>query len=188
MGTNMSVKTSEKPREADFSKICGECLHYGCCVQSRPPLTKKRMRIINSYLTKNRINIENAFEQEAYAHAGEKLDGHCVFFDNDTKKCRIHPVKPETCVAGPITFDINKKTQKIEWFMKKDTICPLAGKLYQKPDVYEKHMISAKHELECLIQELDAEALRAVLTVEEPETFKVGEDSAPKSVLRKLKP
>jgi len=188
MGTNMNDETAEKPREADFFKVCGECPHYGCCVRSRPPLTKKRMQAINSYLTKNRIEIENAFEQEAYAYPRVKLDGHCVFFDNDAKKCRIHPVKPETCVAGPITFDINKMTQKIEWFLKKDSICPLAANLYKKPDVYKKHMISAKRELERLILELDAEALRAVLTVEEPETYKVGEDYAPESVLRKLKP
>lgn len=184
----MSVETAEKPQEADFFKVCGECPHYECCVRSRPPLTKKRIRVINSYLMKNRINIDNAFEQEAYAHPREKLDGHCVFFDNDTRKCRIHPVKPETCVAGPITFDINKKTQKIEWFLKKDTVCTLAGKLYKKPDVYDKHMISAKRELGRLIRELDAEALRAVLTVEEPDTFKVGEDYASETVLRKLKP
>ncbi len=184
----MSVETAEKPREADFFKVCGECPHYGCCVQTRPPLTKKRMRIIDSYLTKNHINIENPFEQEAYSHPKEKSDGHCVFFDNDSRKCRIHPVKPETCVAGPVTFDINRTTGKIEWFLKKDSICPLAGRLYKKSDVYKKHIVSAKRELVRLIQELDAEALRAVLAVEEPETFKVGEDNAPRSVLRKLKP
>jgi Fe-S-cluster containining protein len=146
------------------------------------------MRIIDSYLTKNRIKIENAFEQEAYAYPRVKLDGHCIFFDNDAQKCRIHPVKPETCLAGPITFDINKTTQKIEWFLKRDTICPLAGKLYKKPDLYKEHMISAKRELRRLFRELDAEALRAVLTVDEPETFKVGEENAPRSVLQKLKP
>lgn len=184
----MRIETNEEPREDDFFKICGECPHYGCCFQSRPPLTKKRMQIINSYLTKKHITIENAFEQEAYAHPGEKSDGRCVFFDNETKRCRIHSVKPETCVAGPITFDINKTSQKIEWFLKKDTICSLAGKLYKKPDVYKKHMRSARRELERLVRELDAEALRAILTVEEPETFKVGEDDAPRGVLRKLEP
>lgn len=183
----MIAETRGKPREADFFKVCGECHHYGCCTGTRPPLTKKRMRIINSYLAKKHIHVDNTFEQEAYAYPKEKSDGQCVFFDIDTKKCRIHTVKPETCVAGPITFDINKTTQKIEWFLKKDTICTLAGELYKKPDVYKKHMISAKRELGRLIRELDAEALRAVLAIEEPETFKVGEDGAPKSVLRKLR-
>jgi Fe-S-cluster containining protein len=183
----MNIQVAEKPREADFFKVCGECPHYGCCVQSRPPLTKKRMQIIDSYLTKKRINIENAFKQEEYTYPREKSDGHCVFFDSNAKKCRIHPVKPETCVAGPITFDLNKTTQKIEWFLKEGAICPLAGELYKKPDAYEKHMISAKRELRRLIRELDTEALRAVLKVEEPDTFKVGEDYAPRSALRRLK-
>lgn len=49
-------------------------------------------------------------------------------------------------------------------------------------------MRSARRELERLVRELDAEALRAILTVEEPETFKVGEDDAPRGVLRKLEP
>jgi len=96
-------------------------------------------------------------------------------------------VKPETCVAGPFTFDINRETQKIEWFLKKDSICPLAGLLHQDLEAQRKHMKSARRELLRLVRELEAEALRAVLTVDEPETFKVGEENALPSVLTKLK-
>ena len=43
----------------------------------------------------------------------------CGFFNKETGKCSVHPVKPETCRAGPVTFDINFSTKKVEWFLKK---------------------------------------------------------------------
>jgi hypothetical protein len=95
-------------------------------------------------------------------------------------------VKPETCVAGPITFDINTKTQKIEWHLKKRTICPLAGRLYADKERLKKHQVLAKKEIRRLVKELDTKALRAILKIEEPETFKVGENSIEKAVLTKL--
>lgn len=75
----------------------------------------------------------------------------------------------------------------MEWFLKKDEICPLAGQLHRERETYRKHMNSAKHELRQLVRDLDAQALRAVLTVDEPQTFKVGEDSIAPSVLTKLR-
>ena len=35
-------------------------------------------------------------------------------------------------VAGPITFDINFKTKKVEYFLKKSEICAYAGELIQE--------------------------------------------------------
>jgi len=96
-------------------------------------------------------------------------------------------VKPETCVAGPFTFDINRETRKIEWFLKKDSICPLAELLYKDLEAHKKHVKSAKRELRRLVRDLEAEELRAVLTVDEPETSKVGEENVAPSVLAKLK-
>jgi len=95
-------------------------------------------------------------------------------------------VKPETCVAGPITFDINIKTRKIEWHLKMEKICPLAGVLYKNKGVLKKHLESAKREILNLVSELDSEALKAILKIEEPELFKIGEDNIGKDILDKL--
>jgi hypothetical protein len=95
-------------------------------------------------------------------------------------------VKPETCVAGPITFDINTETGKIEWFLKMEKICPLAGILYRDQETLNKHLKSAKRELLQLVRDLEAESLRAILKIEEPDTFKIDEDKLDKEVLSKL--
>jgi len=98
----------------------------------------------------------------------------------------VHSVKPETCVAGPVTFYINLQTGKIEWFLKSERICSLAGVLYKDKEALERHLSLAKKELQRLVRELDAEALCAILKIEEPETFKIGEDSLNPEVLGKL--
>jgi hypothetical protein len=91
-------------------------------------------------------------------------------------------------VAGPITFNINPQTSKIEWFLKTEKICPLAGALFNSKVELQRHMASAKRELLTLVHDLDAEALQAILTIEEPDTFKIGEDDLDAEVLSKLKP
>lgn len=131
--------------------------------------------------------MSNPFEDRGYAFPRETETGHCIFFDKTTSKCRVHQVKPETCVAGPITFDINLKTGKIEWFLKMEKICLLAGVLNRDKTAMEKHMKSAKSEILGLVCDLDPLALRAILTIEEPDTFKIGEDNLDSKVIAKLK-
>ena len=98
----------------------------------------------------------------------------------------IHPVKPETCVAGPITFDLNIKTGKIEWFVKMDRICQLSGAVYQDKKVLGKHLENAKREVLRLITQLTTEELKAILKKDEPETFKIGEDTLEKQLVQRL--
>jgi len=131
----MTVKGA---RQGDFFDVCINCKD-GCCRGARPPLTAERKKIIESYLKAHRIPIEKPFTRTEYDFPKEKPSGFCVFYDTQTKHCQVHAVKPETCVAGPVTFNISKASGKIEWFLKKDKICPLAGKLYKNKPVLEKH-------------------------------------------------
>jgi len=131
--------------------------------------------------------IEGVFEKSLYTFPKQSKDGYCTFFDKDTGKCRIHPVKPETCVAGPITFDINLKTGRIEWWLKREKICPLAGVLYENKEALLSHAKSAKMELLTLVRNLNSEELSAILKIEEPDTFKIGEDRLRPEILSKLK-
>jgi hypothetical protein len=77
-------------------------------------------------------------------------------------------------------------TSKIEWFIKMDKICQLAGRVYVDEALLQRHLESAKKEIFKLVSELDSEALRAVLKKEEPETFKISEDNLGKSALKRL--
>ena len=172
-------------KENDFFDICAQCKTC-CCQTARPPLTSGRRKIIETRLKKQKIQLGNPFNQTSYTFPREDKEGYCVFYNKKTKKCLVHPVKPETCVAGPVTFDINTKTKRIEWHIKKETICLLAGRLYQDKERLRNHLELAKKETQKLVRELDAEALRAILKIEEPETFKIEEDSIEKDVLAKL--
>lgn len=172
-------------KENDFFNVCSQCM-TSCCINARPPLTRKRTRTIRAYLREQRIPTKEPFVQASYTFPREDSEGYCIFNDRKTGKCKIHAVKPETCVAGPVTFDVNAKTGKIEWHLKKDTICPLAGRLYLDKARLEEHLALAKSEINALVTELDGEALSAILKIEEPDTFKIGEEAAEKGTLNKL--
>ena len=133
------------------------------------------------------MNVENAFAKGGHVFPRLVSDGYCIFHDRKTKKCLVHPVKPETCVAGPITFDINVKTGKIEWFVKMEKICPLAGRVYRDKRSLEKHVESAKKEISRLVKKIDAQDLEAILKKDEPETFKISENKISERVLNKLR-
>lgn len=133
------------------------------------------------------MKIGEPFEKRVCTFPREIEGGYCVFFNQKTRRCKIHPVKPETCVAGPVTFDINLKTGKIEWFLKTEKTCPLAGVLYKNQETLRSHLMSAKMELFRLVHDLDAESLLAILKIKEPDTFKIGEDNLDVEVLTKLK-
>jgi Fe-S-cluster containining protein len=179
-----SMHTTKK-RQDNFFPVCSTC-KTSCCKDARPPITPQRRKTIEAYLKNQKIRIENPFVQASYTFPKEDVEGYCIFYDRNKSKCLVHPVKPETCVAGPVTFDINTKSQKIEWHLKMEKICPVAGALYRKKETLQAHVKSAKKEILSLVRELDSQALIAILKIEEPETFKIDEDTLEKDILDKL--
>lgn len=177
--------TDESERQKNFFNVCGTC-KINCCWDAKPPITSRRKEIIEEYLKEHGIPIENPLVTAEYTFPRENQDGYCIFYDKATRKCIVHPVKPETCVAGPITFDINRQTGKIEWYLKMEKICPLAGVMYRDKALLEKHFETARKEILRLVRELSPEALRAILKREEPETFKISEEKTESEVLDKL--
>jgi Fe-S-cluster containining protein len=165
--------------------VCRDC-RLSCCQDAKPPLTKERIKVIEKYLKVHGVVAERVFTQSDYTFPSVNSDDYCVFYDKGTKKCRIHDVKPETCRAGPVTFDINFRTKKAEWFLKTRELCLYAGELFDNPETLNEHFKVAKEELMRLISGLDGESLRAILMRDEPQTFKIGEDPLPKAVLAKL--
>ena len=165
--------------------VCWECTQ-SCCRGAKPPLTNERMTKIEEFLKTRERPAEPIFTYSEFKHPSVDSDDFCVFYEKLKKKCMIHEVKPETCRAGPVTFDINIHTKKIEWFLKESELCTLAGKLFKNTGKFNEHLSVAKEEIMRLVRELDAEALRAILRRDEPETFKIGEDALPKKVLAKL--
>ena len=85
-----------------------------------------------------------------------------------------------------MTFDIDLQTGKVEWFFKNGELCLFAGKLFENTEQLAEHLKVAKNEITRLICNLDSNALMAILKIDEPQTFKIGEDSLPKEVQEKL--
>ncbi len=157
-----------------------------CCQGANPPLSENRKKVITDYLLKNGASASEMFVEGEYSHPSADSEQYCTFFNKKTGKCSVHPVKPETCVAGPITFDINLKSKKVEWFLKKANICAFAQILFEDKNRFNKHLKAAQLELMRLISELDGKTLGAIMKIPEPETFKVGENDLPKEVKYKL--
>ncbi len=137
-------------------------------------------------MSEKKIHSQNLLKVEAYTHPTSDSKGLCAFYSKRTQKCRVHQVKPETCKAGPITFDINMKTKKIEFYIKKPSVCPFAGILNVNNRLLESHLETAKAEITHLISKLSEKELRAVLKIPEPETFKIAENDLPTEIVKKL--
>ncbi len=169
------LSTNIGRRQDNFFSICESC-NSNCCKNARPPLSQKRINLIKEYLAINDIKIRRPFEKRTYFFPRVDSEDYCIFFDLKTKKCKIHLCKPETCIAGPITFDINLNNGYIEWYLKTKNICKLAGTLYRNEDQLRKHLHSAKKEINKLIKDLSEKELQVILRIDEPDTLKIDED------------
>jgi Fe-S-cluster containining protein len=165
--------------------LCSEC-KARCCKDAKPPLTETRKQILESYLKNQKTNLQTLFVKEQYSYPSVDEQFYCKLFDKKTGECMVHEVKPETCVAGPITFDINFANKKLMWFLKKSEICAYAGELLKDKASFKEHLDVAKKQIIALIQELSADELRAIVKIDEPQTLKIGEDDLPSKVVSKL--
>jgi Fe-S-cluster containining protein len=171
---------------ATFSfNVCSQCRSI-CCQDAKPPLTNGRKKIIQKYVKNQKIDLKDPFTQKEYSYPAVDEEIYCRLFNKSTGKCIVHPVKPETCVAGPVTFNINFCTKKVEWFIKTKELCAFAGVLFEDKVAFKAHFEVAKRQILALIAQLGADELRALMKIDEPMTFKFAEDDLPKEVVKKL--
>jgi Fe-S-cluster containining protein len=149
-------------------------------------LTNGRKKIIQKYVQDQKIDSEDLFAQREYSYPEVDEEIYCRLFNKSTGKCIVHPVKPETCVSGPVTFNINFCTKKIEWFIKTKELCAFAGVLFEDKAAFKEHFEVAKRQILSLITQLGADELRALMKIDEPMTFIFAEDDLPKDVVEKL--
>jgi Fe-S-cluster containining protein len=134
-------------------------------MDAHPPLTDERIRI----LAENEISSDN-IEFVGYKRLKVRTDNMCVMF-KENGLCAIHAFKPETCVAGPFTFDVKEGT--IEIYLKKESICPLVAVLKEDRKHYDEHYSMAVDKIVRLVAFLPEEELSTVCRIEEPDTEKV---------------
>lgn len=148
-----------------LTKICDKC-GGRCCYFAKPPLTEERISI----LLENGMTFDDILFQ-SYRKLDCKSTGFCVGYKDG--RCTVQGVKPETCVAGPFTFDV--RGDMLEIYIKKERLCEMVTFLRENPEVYREQYELALQNIEYLIRSLPKEELDEVLKVEEDSTDKVAE-------------
>lgn len=144
------------------------CLLCGaqCCTGACPPVAGTTYR----RLTAKGVP-ETAFGNGGYRHVRAQSDGTCSLLVNG--KCSVHDAKPETCRAGPFTFDV--RGDIIEIYLKYERICPMVRLLREVPEAYAEQYALARTSIAELVAHLDDDELAAICRIEEPDTEKVSE-------------
>ncbi|MCK9405267.1 MAG: YkgJ family cysteine cluster protein [Methanothrix sp.] len=150
-----------------LSRACDDChLAGGCCFEARPPLSQKRIDM----LMENGVSAD-AIEFVGYKRLCLRQDGFCVLFRDG--KCSIHDIKPETCVAGPFTFDIEGDMLQI--FLKRESICPMVRFLRANRKAYDALFETSVEKIMDLIRSVPEEEMAQILQIDEPQTDLVAE-------------
>ena len=150
-----------------LSRACDDChLAGGCCFEARPPLSQKRIDM----LMENGVSAD-AIEFVGYKRLCLRQDGFCVLFRDG--KCSIHAIKPETCVAGPFTFDIIGN--RLQIFLKRENICPMVRFLRANRKAYDALFETSVEKIMDLIRSVPEEEMAQILQIDEPETDLVAE-------------
>lgn len=150
-----------------LSQACKEChLVGGCCFDARPPLSQERIDI----LLKNGVSAD-AVEFAGYKRLRLKPDGFCVLFQDG--KCSIHSIKPETCVAGPFTFDM--KGNILQIFIKRESICPMVRFLKANRKAFDGLFEASVERIMELVDKVPPLEMAEILKIDEPETDLVAE-------------
>ena len=150
-----------------LSRACDDChLAGGCCFEARPPLSQKRIDM----LMENGVSAD-AIEFVGYKRLCLRQDGFCVLFRDG--KCSIHDIKPETCVAGPFTFDIEDDMLQI--FLKRESICPMVRFLRANRKAYDALFETSVEKIMDLIRSVPEEEMAQILQIDEPQTDLVAE-------------
>jgi Fe-S-cluster containining protein len=137
-----------------------------CCTGAYPPISR------NCYERLVARGVpEDAFEWRGYRAVRARDDGTCIFFHGS--RCSIQGIKPESCRAGPFTFDVHGDMIRI--FLKREAVCPVVTLLREVPEVYGYQFARAKESITRLVADLNDDELAAICRIEEPETEYVAE-------------
>jgi len=145
--------------------ICMRCGGH-CCNDAHPPVSSSCYeRLRDAGIT------SDLFEFTGYTRLRTKENGECVLSDNG--KCTIHSFKPETCRAGPFTFDV--KGDFIGIYIKHESLCPIVRLLKEVPEAYRQQYKLAVQNITHLVRNLTDDEISVICQIDEPETDKVAE-------------
>ncbi|MFX1337082.1 MAG: YkgJ family cysteine cluster protein [Promethearchaeota archaeon] len=107
-------------------KNCGKC-----CIDTEMMISKKDISLILRQYPQDLREEDFVIKNHGYSQL-KNIDGHCVFFDAFTKKCKIYINRPQGCRFYPLTYDKDKKLCVF------DEDCPRIELFYLSDDDFEK--------------------------------------------------
>ena len=139
-----------------------------CCDDAHPPISMNcHQRLIAAGVS------PAVFETNGYRRLRTHPDHTCILMKDSM--CLIHAIKPETCRAGPFTFEVTG--DKIRIFLKHESICPIVPLLKEVPEAYGQQFDLAIQNITNLVAHLTDEEIDAVNRIDEPDTDLVAEIS-----------
>ena len=113
---NSGGDTPRRPADVWYAEkgLAFECTGCGDCCTGAPGYVWVRDEEIDrlaDWLTLDRAAFVRRFVRKVGARRSlvEFANGDCVFFDTDSRRCRVYPVRPEQCRTWPF-WDSNLKT------------------------------------------------------------------------------
>ncbi len=103
----------------DPCENCGKC-----CLDTEMILSENDINSI--------INSQKGLKKADFAQKNDEgffqlinIDGHCYFFELDSKTCKIYDNRPKGCQFYPLIFDLDENDCRF------DETCPKPSLLYQ---------------------------------------------------------
>lgn len=119
---------SEQPWYKDGLRFT--CTGCGDCCTGAPGYVWVNQAEIEGLAAHLGLDVEQ-FEQKYVRRIGirrslvEFPNGDCVFFDNQTRKCKVYPLRPRQCRTWPF-WDSNTRTP--EAWKETCSVCPGSGR------------------------------------------------------------
>ena len=102
-----------------------KCENCGkCCLDTEMILSRQDIESIKNSYSDNLRKQDFVFKNEDERFQLNNIDGHCVFLDYSTKKCKIYEFRPQGCKFYPLIYDIDKKKCLL------DDDCPRKDQFY----------------------------------------------------------
>ncbi len=90
-----------------MANICKKC-GGKCCLETEMPISMQDIKkILNNYPDKIKMN-DFALEITSSCYQLKNINGHCYFFNCDTKLCSIYDFRPRGCRFYPLIYDYDE--------------------------------------------------------------------------------
>ncbi|MFX1536182.1 MAG: YkgJ family cysteine cluster protein [Promethearchaeota archaeon] len=87
---------------------CSKCGY--CCLETEMPLTREDISRIHQQGYKKRTFVRKLGNLNVL----KNVNGHCVFFQPETKMCKVYSIRPDGCKYYPILYIVDEQSCTVD--------------------------------------------------------------------------